>query len=161
MLAEQAFNGSSPHRKRVDIPGMFLNLILEQKENKARGKKFESAAMRASFAALATFISRYTAGPHVCLSRSRRHRLPGVKILPIKLTFAVAVVVATLYLDAGTSHAGMYGNSRWCAVTDQGSDALNWDCEYETIEDCTPAVLTGNRGFCAINPYWRAAPDQN
>jgi hypothetical protein len=38
MLAEQAFNGSSPHRKRVDIPGMFLNLILEQKENKARGK---------------------------------------------------------------------------------------------------------------------------
>jgi len=53
MLAEQAFNGSSPHRKRVDISGMFLNLILEQKENKARGKKFESAAMRASFAALA------------------------------------------------------------------------------------------------------------
>jgi hypothetical protein len=25
----------------VDIPDMFLNLILEQKENKARGKKFE------------------------------------------------------------------------------------------------------------------------
>jgi hypothetical protein len=53
MLAEQAFNGSSPHRKRVDIPGMFLNLILEQKENKARGKKFESAVLRASFATLA------------------------------------------------------------------------------------------------------------
>jgi Protein of unknown function (DUF3551) len=84
-----------------------------------------------------------------------------VKILPVKLAFAVAVAAAALCLDAGTSHAGMYGNSRWCAVTNQGSDALNWDCEYETIEDCTPAVLTGNRGFCAINPYWRAAPDQN
>jgi uncharacterized protein DUF3551 len=137
---------------------MFLNLILEQKENKARGKKFESAAMPASFAALLTFISRYTAGPHVCLSRSRRRRLPGVKIFPVKLTFAVAVVAAALCLDAGTSHAG---NSRWCVVTNQGTDALNWDCEYETIEDCTPAVLTGNRGFCATNPYWRAAPDQN
>jgi hypothetical protein len=32
---------------------MFSNLILEQKENKARGKKFESPPVRASFAALA------------------------------------------------------------------------------------------------------------
>jgi hypothetical protein len=60
MLAEQAFNGSSPHRKRVDIPGMFLNPILEQKENKARGKKFESAAMQASFATLADILFRVT-----------------------------------------------------------------------------------------------------
>jgi hypothetical protein len=34
------------------------------------------------------------------------------------------------------------------------------DCEYDTIEECTPAVLTGNRGYCAMNPYWRPAPDQ-
>jgi hypothetical protein len=54
----------------------------------------------------------------------------------------------------------MYGDSRWCAVANQGTDALSWDCEYDTIEDCTPAVLTGNRGYCAMNPYWRPAPDQ-
>ena len=24
-----------------------------------------------------------------------------------------------------------------------------------------PAVLTGNRGFCAMNPFWRPAPDKN
>jgi len=60
MLAEQAFNGSSPHRKRVDIPGMFLNPILEQKENKARGKKFESAVLRASFVAVADIYFRVT-----------------------------------------------------------------------------------------------------
>jgi hypothetical protein len=83
-----------------------------------------------------------------------------VKILPVKLTFAVATVAAALCLDAGVSHAGMYGDSRWCAVTNQGTDALSWDCEYDTIEDCTPAVLTGNRGYCAMNPYWRPAPDQ-
>jgi len=79
-----------------------------------------------------------------------------VKILPVKLTFTVAAVVATLCLDAGTSHAG----SRWCAVPNQGTDAFSWDCEYDTIEDCMPAVLTGNRGFCAMNPFWHAAPDQ-
>jgi hypothetical protein len=86
-----------------------------------------------------------------------------VKILPVKLTFTVAAVVATLCLDAldaGTSHAGMYGDSRWCAVSNQGTDAFSWDCEYDTIEDCMPAVLTGNRGFCAMNPFWHAAPDQ-
>jgi len=38
----------------------------------------------------------------------------------------MAVAAAALCLDAGTSHAGMYGNSRWCAVTNQGSGALNW-----------------------------------
>jgi hypothetical protein len=83
-----------------------------------------------------------------------------VKILPLKLTIVVAVAAAALCFDAGPSHAGMYDNSRWCAVTNQGTDALSWDCEYDTIEDCTPAVINGNRGFCAINPYWRANPDQ-
>ncbi len=97
----------------------------------------------------------------VCLSHSRRRRLPRVKILPVKLTFAAAVAATALGLDARTSQAGMYGDSRWCAVTNQGSGALDWDCEYATLEDCTPAVLRGNRGFCAINPYWRAASDQN
>jgi hypothetical protein len=99
--------------------------------------------------------------PQVCLSHSRRPRLPRVRLLPVKLRLAVAVVTIALCLDPGTSHAGMYGNSRWCAVTDQGSDVLNWDCEYDTVEDCMPAVLAGNRGFYAINPYWRPAPDQN
>jgi hypothetical protein len=117
--------------------------------------------MGASFAVFGlTFISPCTDGPHVCLSYSGRRRLPRVKILPVKLTFAVAIVAAALCLDAGAGHAGMSGNSRWCAVTDQGADVLSWDCEYDTIEDCTPAVLTGNRGYCAMNPYWRPAPNQ-
>ena len=99
--------------------------------------------------------------PRVCLCHSRRRRLPRVKISPVKLVFAVAAVAATLCFDPAITHAALYGNSRWCAVTNQGSDALNWACEYDTVEDCTPAVLTGNRGFCAQNPYWRPASDQN
>ncbi len=84
-----------------------------------------------------------------------------MKIVLAKLVGAIAALAAAIFLNVAASHAGLYGNSRWCAVTNQGSDALNWDREYDTAEDCTPAVLTGNRGFCAINPFWRAAADQN
>lgn len=149
---------------------MFLNRILEQKENKARGKKVRKIRLHASFAAMVDIYFGRIAGSHmmgphmdpgVCLSHNRRRRLPRVKILPVKLTFAAAGMAAALLVDPCTSRAGMYGDSRWCAVTNQGSGALDWDCEYATLEDCTPAVLRGNRGFCAINPYWRAASDQN
>jgi hypothetical protein len=87
--------------------------------------------------------------------------VPRVKIVLAKLVGAIAALAAAIFLNVAASHAGLYGNSRWCAVTNQGSDALNWDCEYDTAEDCAPAVLTGNRGFCAINLFWRAAADQN
>ncbi len=78
-----------------------------------------------------------------------------VKINILRLIFAAGVVAAVLALDAPSSQAGLYGDARWCAVTNDGGDALNWDCEYETVDDCSPAVIQGNRGFCAINPYWQ------
>jgi len=84
-----------------------------------------------------------------------------VKIFPLKLPLAVAAATAAICFEPAASHASVYGDSRWCAVSNQGPDALNWDCEYDTIEDCQPAVLTGNRGFCAMNPFWRPAPDKN
>jgi hypothetical protein len=86
-------------------------------------------------------------------------RLPRVKILLGKVVCAVAVFVAALCLTLSRGHAGLYGDSRWCAVTDQGGGVLNWDCEYDTIENCTPAVIQGNRGYCALNPYWSATAD--
>jgi hypothetical protein len=81
-----------------------------------------------------------------------------VKIIILKLTFAASVVAPALCFAAPPSHAGLYGDSKWCAVMDEGAGVINWDCEYETIEDCTPAVIVGTRGFCQLNPYWRA-PD--
>jgi hypothetical protein len=47
--AEHAFNGLLRSGIRVDIPGMFFNLILEQKENKASGKKFAIDSRAALF----------------------------------------------------------------------------------------------------------------
>jgi hypothetical protein len=58
-------------------------------------------------------------------------------------------------LRRSSEPAGLYGNSKWCAVMNEGGGVLNWDCEYEMVDNCTPAVLAGNRGFCQLNPYWR------
>ena len=78
-----------------------------------------------------------------------------MKIIICKLFFAAATLAVVLGFGIGTSRAGSYGDSKWCAVSNDGGGALNWDCEYDTIDDCSPAIMVGNRGFCAINPYWR------
>jgi hypothetical protein len=83
-----------------------------------------------------------------------------VKIIA-KLACATGLLVTALCLNMTPSAAGLYGHSRWCAVTNNGADTMNWDCEYDTVEDCTPAVLTGIRGYCALNPFWTAATDQH
>ena len=89
--------------------------------------------------------------------RTRLPKLPRVKILLLKLSFAAAVLTIALGLNMRASYANLYGESPWCAVTDDGGRIL-WDCEYETVDACRSAVLAGNRGFCAINPYWRRYP---
>ena len=81
-----------------------------------------------------------------------------MKIFLLKLTFASAALAAALCLNMPAGHAGLYGHSQSCAVTDDGGNNVNWDCEYQTIDACRPAILAGNRGFCALNPYWRPAP---
>lgn len=76
-----------------------------------------------------------------------------------KWILAVAAVAAIVCFNVPASQAGMYGNARWCAVTNDGGDSMSWDCEYDTQEDCAPAVLQANRGFCSQNPYWRDSLD--
>jgi Protein of unknown function (DUF3551) len=78
-----------------------------------------------------------------------------VQITLRRLLFAGTFAAATLFLGASVGHAGTYGDEKWCAVTDDGADAMNWDCEYDSVADCSPAVTQGSRGFCAINPYYQ------
>jgi Protein of unknown function (DUF3551) len=66
-----------------------------------------------------------------------------------------AFAASALFLAVPASHAGTYGDEKWCAVTNEGAEVMNWDCEYDSVLDCAPAVVQGNRGFCAINPYYR------
>jgi hypothetical protein len=73
---------------------------------------------------------------------------------------ALAAAVAALCLSIRVSRAYQTGDSRWCHVTDIG-DVIHWDCEdYDTIDECQPAIVTGG-GYCAINPSWHPDPSQS
>jgi hypothetical protein len=71
--------------------------------------------------------------------------------------FVLAFGMAALCFTA-PSRAATYGDEKWCAVTNDGGGAVNWDCEYDAVVDCEPAVTQASRGFCAINPYYQPPP---
>jgi hypothetical protein len=76
----------------------------------------------------------------------------------IRRTFAAALFsAAAIGFGVSTSHASTYGNAPWCAVVDQGAGNIMWECQYQSVAECTPNVLAGNRGFCQRNPYWQGA----
>jgi hypothetical protein len=67
----------------------------------------------------------------------------------IRLTIVTAIFAAAFALDAPASYA--FGHAPWCAVVNNGGPIV-WNCYYRSIEECTPNVLGGNRGFCNLNP---------
>ncbi len=75
----------------------------------------------------------------------------------LKPIFLFGIVAAVLCLNAPPSHAYQTGDSKWCTVTNKGADSMQWECDYDTSDECAAAVA-GTGGYCAINPFWR--PDQ-
>jgi hypothetical protein len=73
---------------------------------------------------------------------------------------ALAAAVAALCIHIRASHAYQTGDSHWCHVTDRG-DVISWDCDYDSNDECQPAIVTGGGGYCAINPYWHPNPPQS
>jgi hypothetical protein len=67
-----------------------------------------------------------------------------------------AAVVAFVSLAFGLRPATAY-EAPWCVVINSGVD-VHWDCQYQSLEQCYPTVLGGNRGFCNPNPYFVAQP---
>jgi hypothetical protein len=83
-----------------------------------------------------------------------------VKII-IRLAFAAALAsAAALVFGVSAGRTSTDGDAPWCAVVDQGAGNLMSQCFYETIAECRPHVLGGNRGFCQRNPYYQAAAPQ-
>jgi hypothetical protein len=70
-----------------------------------------------------------------------------------RMAWAIAGAAALLLLKIPPSQA-LVGDAPWCAVVEIGNGEVEWDCEYQTIEQCVPNVLAGNRGFCNNNPYY-------
>jgi uncharacterized protein DUF3551 len=68
------------------------------------------------------------------------------------LTIALAALATANVVSLSDSRAATYGNAPWCAVTNNGAGDMEWDCEYQSIAQCAPQVVAGNRGFCNLNP---------
>jgi hypothetical protein len=69
----------------------------------------------------------------------------------LKSMFAFGIVAAVLCMNPRASHAYQTGDSKWCTVTNKGADSVQWECEYDTSDECAAAVA-GTGG-------WR--PDQS
>jgi Protein of unknown function (DUF3551) len=83
----------------------------------------------------------------------------------VKISIRLALVAAlssaaALCFAVPASRASTYGNAPWCAVVNQGAGDIIWECEYQSVAECQPNVLAGNRGFCQRNPYYQAAAPQ-
>jgi hypothetical protein len=65
----------------------------------------------------------------------------------MRITLAIAAAAAMLCFNSAATHAQIVGNAPWCAVTETGAGGVERDCEYFTIEQCTPNVIAGNRGL--------------
>jgi hypothetical protein len=92
------------------------------------------------------------------MSFCERFRMVGAKgctveVNTMKLVIATAAFAATMAYAVPAARA--YGDAPWCAVIELGTGNVQWQCEYNTVEECVPNVLAGNRGFCNVNPYWR------
>ena len=50
--------------------------------------------------------------------------------------FALEIVAAVLCMNTRPSYAYQTGDSKWCAVTNKGADSIQWECEYDTSDEC-------------------------
>jgi hypothetical protein len=71
----------------------------------------------------------------------------------MRIMLAAAVVIAALSFDLRPASAK---EAPWCAVLSMGRGGAYWDCQYNSIEECRPNVIAGNRGFCNENPRFVA-----
>ena len=69
-----------------------------------------------------------------------------------RVLLAAAYFIAALALGQNPSRAD--DRAPWCAVISVGDGAVVWDCQYNSIEECRPNVISGNRGFCNHNPRY-------
>jgi len=60
-------------------------------------------------------------------------------------TLAAGAVLTTLMFCVQPAAAA---EAPWCAVLQNSTESVYWDCQYGSIEQCRQTVLAGNRGWC-------------
>jgi hypothetical protein len=74
------------------------------------------------------------------------------------MTRIIAVAISLLAFGLQPTKAT---EAPWCAVKPAGMGDMQWDCQYRSVEECTPHVLAGDRGWCSPNPYIVAGPAES
>ena len=71
------------------------------------------------------------------------------------LIFAAIAALAGVFLVLQPAQAY---EAPWCAMIENGTGSVYWDCQYHSFEDCYRRgnILAGNRGFCNPSPYYVA-----
>ena len=72
----------------------------------------------------------------------------------VLLSGAVALASLAFGLQSGKAY-----EAPWCAIVNTGLDVY-WDCQYQSVEQCSSTVLAGNHRFCNPNRYFVAQPTQ-
>jgi len=72
-----------------------------------------------------------------------------------RLIFAIAALAVVFFVLQPAKAAY---EAPWCAVIENGTGSVYWDCQYHSFEDCYRRgnILAGNRGFCNPSPYYSA-----
>ena len=52
----------------------------------------------------------------------------------------------------GTTPGQAYYDAPWCAVYTIGNGSVTERCEFASVEACQREIVSGNRGFCNLNP---------
>ena len=68
----------------------------------------------------------------------------------MRLVLVDAVISAALCFSVPVSRGFEHGPL--CAVVSTWNGNVTWECQYNSVEECVPNVLSGNRGFCNVNP---------
>ena len=65
------------------------------------------------------------------------------------------LVVGVALVSVSAAHAS---EAPWCAMIENGTGSVYWDCQYRSFEDCYRRgnILAGSRGFCNPSPYYVA-----
>jgi hypothetical protein len=72
----------------------------------------------------------------------------------ISFSMCFSIAFVSMVFIATDARAATWGHAQWCAVTDNGGGDIMWECVYDSVDECQPFILAGNRGFCSRNPYW-------
>jgi hypothetical protein len=77
----------------------------------------------------------------------------------MKNAMLVLVALATSTLLFGSVPAQAIYDCPWCGVYGVGEGSVAEKCDYRDFESCRTDIISGNRGFCRQNGYWRGNTD--